>query len=296
MPARRSLVGGLIIAVVVAGVCASVGGAAPYNFVHTGSLTMTSDPGDFIGQGLSYSFATPENPFAASGGGDRVSVSAQQAPDDFFHRWSVQLAAPPGEQLAVETYTGAVRTVSRTPGTPGMDVSGEARGCNTLTGSFTVHDLAVGPFNYVERLHATFEQHCSGAQPALRGEVSVENPPPLPLITVQVTVDPNGNLRKQGARVTGTFRCNRDAGVDISLVFTQNTKKGLVTGSTALSYDSCPTTPAAWQADVVPFDPRMPFQKGNAAGVITTTYDDPFYDVGNQDAGTVNATVLLTEG
>ena len=40
----------------------------------------------------------------------------------------------------------------------------------------------------------------------------------------------------------------------------------------------------------------MPFQKGNAAGIITTTYDDPFYDVRNQDAGTVNATVLLAEG
>jgi hypothetical protein len=97
-------------------------------------------------------------------------------------------------------------------------------------------------------------------------------------------------------RVTGTLSCNRDAEVDLQLVFSQNTKQGVVNGATALSFDSCPTTPLVWQADVVPSDPKKPFQKGNATGVVTVDYNDPFYLERNLDGGTVNATVLLTEG
>lgn len=286
-----------MLAAVVGSVSAASGAVTPFYNVETGDLTMVSDAGDYIGQGLTYSFSTPENVFfATQDAGNRVTLGVQQAPDDFFHRWTVQLAAPPGEQLAVGTYTNAVRTVSRTPGTPGMDVFGEARGCNALTGNFTVDDLAFGPFRYVERFHATFEQHCEGAEPALRGEVSVQNPPPLPLIDVTLTIDPEGQLTKQGARLTGTVSCTRDAELDLSLVFTQSTKKGLVTGSTALSYDSCPAAPMVWQADVGPWDPRMPFAKGTTSGEVAVTYNDPFYLERNLDGGTVTGTVLLREG
>lgn len=87
-----------------------------------------------------------------------------------------------------------------------------------------------------------------------------------------------------------------DAELDLSLVFTQSTKKGLVTGSAALSYDSCPAAPMAWQADVVPWDPRKPFAKGTTSGELAVTYNDPFYLERNLDGGTVSGTVLLREG
>ena len=257
---------------------------------------MVSDPGDYIGQGLTYSFTTPDNFFIATqDGGNAATVGVRLTPDS-VHTWTVQLAAPLGQQLAIGTYDGAVRTVSRTPGTPGMDVHGEFRGCNALTGSFTVHDLAFGPFRYVERFRATFEQHCEGAAPALHGEVNVENPPPLPLVEVRVTVDPEGQLHKQGARLSGTLSCTRDAEVDLSLVFSQNTMKGVINGSTALSFDSCPPNPMSWQAQVVPWDPRKPFARGTTTGDIVTTYIDPFYEERNLDGGTVTTTVMLREG
>jgi hypothetical protein len=43
-----------------------------------------------------------------------------------------------------------------------MDISGNGRGCNTLTGQFTVNSITFWP-------DTTFEQHYEGATPALRG-------------------------------------------------------------------------------------------------------------------------------
>ena len=115
-------------------------------------------------------------------------------------------------------------------------------------------------------------------------------------IEITITINPEGQLFKQGARLSGTVSCTRDAEVDLSLVFSQNTKKGVVNGSTALSYDSCPAAPMAWEANLVPRDPRKPFVKGPTSGEIVVTYDDPFYLERNLDGGTVSATVLLREG
>jgi hypothetical protein len=50
-------------------------------------------------------------------------------------------------------------------------VSGEGRGCNELTGSFTVTQAVYGgsDSSYLQDFEATFEQHCEGAEPAMPG-------------------------------------------------------------------------------------------------------------------------------
>ncbi|MBB6053633.1 hypothetical protein [Armatimonas rosea] len=53
-----------------------------------------------------------------------------------------------------------------------MDISASSRGCNSLTGRFVVPEYVLSATNEVERLHLTFEQHCEGGIPALRGEIS----------------------------------------------------------------------------------------------------------------------------
>jgi hypothetical protein len=35
----------------------------------------------------------------------------------------------------------------------------------------------MGPGNTLDRFHATFEQHCEGASPALKGEVKIVSNP-----------------------------------------------------------------------------------------------------------------------
>ena len=70
------------------------------------------------------------------------------------------------------TYANAVRYQSNQDG-PGLSVDGHGRGCNTSTGSFTVNQ---GRFNAtdeaLESIDLTFEQHCEGAKPAMRGRIA----------------------------------------------------------------------------------------------------------------------------
>jgi hypothetical protein len=75
------------------------------------------------------------------------------------------------------TYNGATRYPFQAPTAPGLDLSGNGRGCNTSTGSFVIQNLMFGPGNNVAKLDATYEQHCAGETPALRGEVHVTNAP-----------------------------------------------------------------------------------------------------------------------
>ena len=88
--------------------------------------------------------------------------------DQFFN---LDFAAPNNQPLAVGTYTGAVRYPFQASNQPGLSVYGDGRGCNTLTGSFQVLQVTYGAGNTIDAFDATFEQHCEGFTPALRGEI-----------------------------------------------------------------------------------------------------------------------------
>ena len=49
-----------------------------------------------------------------------------------------------------------------------LDVSGDDRGCNTLTGTFTVHEATLDSGGNVVAFAADAQQHCEGGAPALR--------------------------------------------------------------------------------------------------------------------------------
>jgi hypothetical protein len=55
---------------------------------------------------------------------------------------------------------------------PGLAVSGEARGCNTLEGAFTVRWVQFAPDGTIDSFAADVVQHCDGAAGALRGTFS----------------------------------------------------------------------------------------------------------------------------
>jgi len=132
------------------------------------SLTLNSDPGDFIGGGQSLFLTPADGTFNATTNFDSgVSVS-------FFgptHFWFLDFAAAGHVPLTVGTYTGATRFPFQAFSEPGLSVDGDGRGCNTLTGSFTVVEINYGAGGGVNSFDALFEQHCEGATPALRGEI-----------------------------------------------------------------------------------------------------------------------------
>jgi hypothetical protein len=280
------------------------GAAVTFENVQDGTLTMTSEPGDYIGQGGSYSFSTPGNIFFArsSQAGSTITVTVRPDPVDTVF-WSLAFAAPAGQQLAPGTYTGAQRVVSRAPGAPGLDVSGDYRGCNTVAGSFTVLDAVYEPSGYVDSFHAVFEQHCEGMAPALRGEVQVTNPPPPPPISASLTIDATAQLTGRGAvALHGTISCSREPDPDWSSIIldvTEPTKSGDRLGYAAVSVPSCPTTPVPWSATVTPVDPKSPFVKGTATVHAVARLRDPFYGEFNGeyvDAASATATATFKEG
>ena len=95
----------------------------------------------------------------------------------------MNIAAPPGQPLVVGSYTGAVRAAFRPPGTPGLDVYGDGRGCNTVTGQFDVNEIWYALTGELMVFDATFEQHCEGGIAALFGRIRIENAPPPPDVT-----------------------------------------------------------------------------------------------------------------
>jgi len=79
--------------------------------------------------------------------------------------------------LRVGTYDGATRWPFQRDSDPGLDISGEGRGCNTLTGRFVVREADFTASGQVRQFWATFEQHCENRAPALYGDVRVTNGP-----------------------------------------------------------------------------------------------------------------------
>lgn len=144
------------------------------------SLTLNSDPGDFIGQGQ-FTFLTPaDGSFSAQQNFDQgASVSFFGQPGVF---WFLDFAAPNNQLLTVGTYTGAVRFPFQSPSQPGLDVAGDGRGCNTLTGSFQVLEVSYGAGSSIDSFDAVFIQNCEGGPAALHGEIRFNAHPAVTVI------------------------------------------------------------------------------------------------------------------
>ena len=140
-----------------------------------GSATMFSEAGDYIGGGVQQTFDTRagdrvDAALSADGGALSVSVSSKASFTMTF--------VSPGGPLQPGVYTGAQRAPFREAGRPGIEVYGSGRGCNTISGSFEVRELATGADGSVQRAWIVYEQHCEGGTAALFGEVRIGEPAP----------------------------------------------------------------------------------------------------------------------
>ncbi|MBN9520410.1 tandem-95 repeat protein [bacterium] len=178
-PSGASNLGGVRITVTPVN-DAPVGAADAYTVAEDGVLTvsagpvtrlrMVSEPGDFVGQGLTYDFVPGTAAFSIGTNFDN-GVSLDVDPPALGEFWTLEFAAPNDALLTPGTYLDAQRFPFQAAGRPGLDVSGNGRGANTLTGRFTVYDVVRGPGNTVVSFAAAFEQHNEGEPPALVGWV-----------------------------------------------------------------------------------------------------------------------------
>jgi hypothetical protein len=89
--------------------------------------------------------------------------------------WHLDFSSRQLEQpLRTQVYEGAQRAAFASPGHPGIDVGGDGRGCNAISGRFQIHELDwMG--GTLSRFTATFEQFCEQSPSnVLRGCVHFE--------------------------------------------------------------------------------------------------------------------------
>src|SRR5262249_26177932 len=133
-------------------------------------LNMVSQSGDYIGQGLTCSFTPQTGTFLVNRNFDNgVSVFYSGGGE----WWNLDFAAPSDVNLTPGQYANRTRWPFQAGGVPGLNVSGDGRGSNTLTGNFTVTQALYAADGTVLRFAATFEQHSEGQPPALTGGIKI---------------------------------------------------------------------------------------------------------------------------
>ena len=130
-------------------------------------MVFDSEPGDYIGGGVDRTFTLADGTFSAGRTFDN-GIAINFNGSAF---WSLHFSAPGDVSLTAGVFEGATRWPFNSPTAPGLDVSGDGRGCNMLTGRFVVLEVSYGPTDEVVSFAADFEQHCEGGPAALNGAI-----------------------------------------------------------------------------------------------------------------------------
>jgi len=264
------------------------------------SLTLVSDPGDFVGSGETLSFTPADGLFVANVNFDNgVSVQFFGPGSNF---WQLDFAAANFQPLTDGSYTGVARYPFQPSTQPGLSVVVEGRGCNTVIGSFTVLEASYSD-GVVNAFDATFEQHCEGDSAALRGEIRFNANPTVVLtgpgnlrvlqnqnvhfnisssdvqgrhVVLTATGLPQGATFLDNGDNTGTFNWtpNSNQSGDFPVTFHGDN----LTGDSSIlvtQFFVFPPPPPNDELTGATVIPSIPFTVSQAAGNATNAPDDP---------------------
>ena len=118
--------------------------------------------------------------------GVRIAFDDTDAtPEQLGDWWDLEfhVATIPGAVFGVGKYTDGQRAPFADEGHPGIEVTGDGRGCNTIKGEFEItafeYDCFPGSTEnafHLTRLAATFKQYCEGGTSYLVGSISYTAP------------------------------------------------------------------------------------------------------------------------
>ena len=135
-------------------------------------LFLDGDPGAFIHPGIE---TLTNGTWGATSTSEYVQIDMTPAASN-ESLWTLTFSSQQlGQALAAQVYTGAARYPFEPPGAPGLDISGNGGGCNTLSGSFQIEEVDEADGGTLEGFTATFEQHCEEQDAGLRGCVHYGN-------------------------------------------------------------------------------------------------------------------------
>jgi hypothetical protein len=252
-------------------------------------LSMSSQPGDWVGQGQTYYITPTTASFKVTYNGSLIYFWIVEPGNGEW--WGVNIAAAPGQPLLEGSYSNAVRAAFRGAGQPGLDVYGDGRGCNEVAGSFNVLRAVYGPNNTVLAFDATFVQYCEGWMPPLTGEVRYDATPAL---TVNATINATGTVRRSSGKATigGTVTCSLPVTATVSGTVTEPVKKGPASASFSVQV-ACSGSPTAWSVTLASTSGRS-FAAGTAQVSVLTSAADAFsgQQVTTSTAGPVQLTLV----
>ena len=178
----------------------------------TGNLLYySSEQGDSIGMGATelmsassrYAFSPP------SPASNLPTFSVIQS--GYSSWWYLSLKMPSGNQLSPGSFENAQRAAFTPAGTPGLDFSGNGRGCNTDTGRFDILEASYDPSGNVQKFAIDFEQHCEGMAPALFGQLRYNSS-----IPVDLTLNSGYGEFSPGWNLAGN---SKNAAIDVASTF-----------------------------------------------------------------------------
>ena len=229
MSVRRRAVGALVATLALLGGLVAVAPAASAA-TDTTAMVMRGDVGDYIAGPTDYVYTPADTNFTTQGTGNQAYFSVIQP--GYTHWWYLDFRAPAGDVLtAGTTYPNAERAPFASAGHPGLDVSGDGRGCNTVSGTFTVLEIALDPAtDLVTSFAATFEQHCEGGTTAARGSLYFHSTLPYAVNAALTLTGPTFTPPGEPVHLQGTLS-DGTAAVPAATVSISRTD---ATGTTAL--------------------------------------------------------------
>jgi hypothetical protein len=137
------------------------------------ALYFSSSPNDYIGGGQQRYYAPPQVTITGSANTTTSVVTFNITNFDASPSiwWYLNFSAANNNPLVPGTYLNAVRYPFQDFSQNGFSFYGEGRGCNTLTGEFTVLEAVYGAGGTIVRFAADFVQHCEGGTSALYGGI-----------------------------------------------------------------------------------------------------------------------------
>jgi hypothetical protein len=126
-------------------------------------LRAISGKGDYIGQGKTYSYPGEALTVRRYDRGVNISVDG----------WHISFGAPRGRFLEVGEYLDAKR-YPFSEASPGIEFTGQGRGCNQISGQFVVWELEFKG-NEVTKLAIDFVQRCENKMPPLYGRLRYQS-------------------------------------------------------------------------------------------------------------------------
>ena len=216
------------------------------------AVVLDGEAGDYVSQGHEWTFVDPSKIFVM----DLTTSNFLRVTIQSTSSWSIDLRAPDASTLVPGSYENAERASFASPGHPGLDVYGDGRGCNTVSGRFTIHEATWGSDGKPTVFAATLEQHCEGIGPALFVELRIGSTWPLAALAANATAFAFGDqaIGTWSAAQTATYTSAGNADVTIASVGlgASDADQYTITGDTCSGHTLAPGADCAVSVSFAP--------------------------------------------